>query len=113
MTNEEFWKNFAMGKELEIAGNFIYDGLIKFNKMYHFIDDASFMVLYNLSVGIERLQKVLIVLLEDEIEDIKEFENSLITHSHIDLQQKIKEKSNICLNQHQNEFLNLLSRFYK
>ena len=114
MTKEEFWKNFAMGRELEISGCFIYDGITKINKMYHFMDDEeSFMILYNLSIGIERLQKVLIVLQEDDIENIETFEKNLITYSHTLLQQKINEKTGIILNKVQNSFLNMLSNFYK
>lgn len=109
-----FFKNFNMGIEIDIAGNFLYNGIMNFNKLKDFNNGSEiFHVLYPISVGIERLQKVLLVLHEDiDYSKIEEFEKSLITHSHQELQNRIKSKCNINFNSLQNSFLELLTRFY-
>ena len=56
MTPEEWWKNFALGMEIDAAGTFIYNGIRSLHELptlNHPVD--SLEVLYNLSVGIERL----------------------------------------------------------
>lgn len=60
------YKNFNMGHELDISGEFIYDGIEALNEMIC-IEESSplFSFLYHTSVGIERLQKIIIVLFED------------------------------------------------
>ncbi|MDR3583834.1 MAG: hypothetical protein P4L59_00745 [Desulfosporosinus sp.] len=114
-----FYKNFNMGREIDIAGTFIYNGMKNFNIVDGFSEECDiFHILYPLAVGIERLQKVLLVLLEDfpeEITDetIKEFEKSLITHSHQNLHGKISLKYKLGFNTHQNAFLQLLTEFYE
>lgn len=79
----EWWKNFDLNAELHIAGTFLYDGLQSLchcRKMDN--DDEIFSVLYHLSVGFERLMKVVIVLSEHAPDtDQKEFEEDLKTHS--------------------------------
>ena len=58
MTPEEWWKNFALGMEIDAAGTFIYNGIRSLHELptlNHPVD--SLEVLYNLSVGIERLLK--------------------------------------------------------
>jgi len=52
------------------------------------------------------------------IEDINEgnmlaFEESLITHSHQELHDRIKQKCSISFNSRENGFLQVLSEFYK
>jgi hypothetical protein len=113
-----FYKNFNMGREIDIAGTFIYNGMKSFDMMEGFSEECDvFHFLYSLAVGIERLQKVLLVLLEnfpDEIteENINDFEKSLITHSHQKLHERISAKLQISFNAHQNAFLQLLTQFY-
>jgi hypothetical protein len=115
MKNTELWKNFNLGLELNVSGAFIYNGLRRFNE----IDDLNytediFEVLYNLSVGLERLLKIAVILLEhNETGDQEEFEKSLITHSHLELICRVKKKTEINLGTQHNEFLGLLGKFYK
>jgi len=115
MNIEQWWKNFAMGIELDISGAFIYNAL----KQLHVIESLSyscdiFEIFYGLSVGIERLQKITIVLLEhNENEDIEKFEESLITHSTIELSNRIDKIYPQNLSDIQKEFLSILSKFYK
>lgn len=108
-------KNFAMCKEVEIAGKFIYDGMIDLNRMINYEDDENiFCFLYKISVGIERLQKIAYTLLKNPTEnEYENFEKELITHSHCELQRKINELVKTDFTKHQNAFLQMLDTFYK
>jgi hypothetical protein len=56
MTPEEWWKNFALGIELDTASTFIYNGIRTLEDLQSFQHPVdTFEILYNLSVGIERL----------------------------------------------------------
>ena len=66
MKPNEFWKNFRLGEELAISGNFIYDGLRRIHEMQRLdYDEEIFDFLYHVSVGLERLTKIAIVLCEN------------------------------------------------
>ncbi len=114
-TPSEFWKNFRLGTELSISGNFIYNGLYSFDLMQHFYyEDEAFEFLYNISVGIERLQKICIVLIEhNERTNQEDFEESLISHNHNDLNARIERFKNINLGKSHKKLLSLLTKFYK
>ena len=110
-----FWKNFRLGTELQVSGTFIYNGLFVLSQMEHFyFEEQIFEMLYNLSVGLERLQKIALILIEHQ-EGMKqdEFEKTLITHNHIDLLNRIKKKSSLNLGKPHVKFLQLLSDFYR
>lgn len=117
---DEFWyyKNYNMVKELDIAGEFIYNGITELNGMDAIRDDAStFFTLYNISVGIERLQKIILVLWKfDKTENKEEFEKSLITHSHTLLRDEIKKYAKGLkvqdFNSRENDLILLLQKFY-
>ena len=115
MRADQWWKNFGMGMELDAAGTFIYNAL----KHLHSIDTLShpvdiFEVLYGLSVGIERLQKVAIILLEHDVDvDIEQLEESLITHNTMDLSNRIDDHVQQSLSGVHKELLSILSKFYK
>ncbi|XHX76412.1 MAG: hypothetical protein RBJ76_18460 [Stenomitos frigidus ULC029] len=77
-------------------------------------EDEVFETLYNISVGIERLFKVAIILVEHEDNiDQNKFEKSLITHSHQGLLERLKKGKSFNLSGVHNEFLSMLSTFYK
>ena len=87
------YKNFNMCAELDIAGQFIYDGIHEFCQLKHISNDGpTFISLYNMAVGTERLEKIVYVLwsLDYEADETK-FEKELITHSHTSLRDKIKK----------------------
>ena len=109
------YKNFNMVTELDIAGEFIYDGVHMLNQMDMINQDSMlFSFLYHVSVGIERLQKIVLVLWEKvELDMHEEFEKSLITHSHIALSERICRNTNLKMNDRENEFLQMLTIFYK
>jgi len=115
MNRDQTWKNFDLGKEIEVSGTFIYNGLRCFHEMQTFDHtEEVFEFLYNLSVGLERLLKVLVILLEhDGSQDQEAFEKSLITHNHLELLSRVKDNAEVVLAGPHNEFLAMLSTFYK
>lgn len=110
-----WWKNFALGIELDAAGTFIYNGIRALHEMHHFQHPVdSFEVLYNLSVGIERLLKVAIILVEHlDDGDQHALEESLITHNTLQLLDRLNSAKNLQLQDAHREFLAILSKFYK
>lgn len=115
MNKTDYWKNFKLGKELDVSGRFIYNGLQSFHEMEHFAyEEEIFEFLYSISVGIERLLKVALILTEhNDAVDQKVFEKSLITHNHGELLKRIKNNHQTNFSKVHNEFLGLLSKFYK
>lgn len=110
-----FWKNFRLGTELQNSGTFIYNGIFHLENIEYFMhEEECFEFLYNISVGIERLQKILIILLEhDDVESQAKFEKSLITHNHLELLIRIKAKHKLIFGKIHTKFLGLLANFYK
>lgn len=115
MQPAEFWQNFKLGQEVEIASNFIYDGLKNFHHMDTLGEEREiFPVLYNLSIGLERLFKVAIVLSEFQDDTCVEcFEKSLKTHNHTKLLKKIDSNHLISFGPKHVDLLKLLSNFYQ
>ena len=110
-----YWKNFRLGTELQAAGSFIYNALFCLENMQSFYwEHECFEFLYNLSVGIERLEKISIIMLEhNDSVDQAAFEKSLITHSHQDLIQRVKKKARgFSVNKQGNLLLEQLQHFY-
>lgn len=108
------WKNFRLGTELQIAGSFIYNALNCFDRMLNlYYEEECFEFLYNASVGIERLQKILLILLKKvEPEELPQFEHSLVTHSHIDLMERINTLIQVRPDDTHVKFLSVLTDFY-
>ncbi len=115
MKRDQAWKNFNLGQELSVSGAFIYNGLRRFHEM-RVLDntDEIFEFLYNIAVGLERLLKIVVVLMEhNEDTDQDAREKSLITHNHLELLKRVKQHSKLNLGTPHNEFLALLGTFYK
>lgn len=98
-----------------MSGAFIYNGMRRFHELRKLdYTDEVFEVLYNLSVGFERLLKIAVVLLEhDDAIDQEKLERSLITHNHLDLLARVKRHVPINLATPHNDLLGLLGSFYK
>lgn len=115
MGPDEWWKNFGLGLELDASGAFIYNG-IKFLDSLEGLNHSTeiFEVLYSLSVGIERLLKIAVILIEhnDQI-SIDKFEESLITHNTAELARRVQKNADLNLSGVHKEFLSMLSTFYK
>ncbi|MBX0320133.1 hypothetical protein [Shouchella clausii] len=114
MNNHEQWLNFDMGTELRVSGSFIFDGIRTLDEMRSLNETENiFTFLYYITVGIERLQKVCIVLIENkENTDQTQFVNKLKSHNPDDLMTRIRKSRTINLKKEQRLFLNLLARFY-
>lgn len=110
-----FWKNFRLGTELQISGSFIYNALFTLENMETFYyEEECFEFLYHASVGLERLEKVAIILIEhEESHSQEEFEKSLVTHDHRKLIKRIRDHRMLNLGKVHTKFLTLLSNFYK
>lgn len=108
-------ESVLMAREVDLSGEFIYAGLEKFNSMKSLDEPSeSFFVLYHLAVGVERLQKVLIVLLEDvRPQEIDSFLETIKKHNHRELATMIKRYIKIDFSKEQNAFLNMLADFYE
>ena len=115
MKPTEAWKNYNLGSELSVAGTFIYNGVRRFHEVSR-LDNADevFEILYNLSVGLERLLKIAVVLIEHtDQSDTAALEQSLITHNHVELLDRVRDVHALSLGKSHIEFLGLLARFYK
>lgn len=109
-----FWKNFRLGTELQVSGTFIYNALYFLDTIeYIHYEEDIFEFLYNLAIGIERLQKITLILLEhDESSNQVDFEKSLITHNHLVLHERINKIQSVNLGKVHFKFLNLIRDFY-
>jgi hypothetical protein len=115
MKPTEAWKNFNLGSELSVSGTFIYNGIRRFHEVRR-LDNADevFEILYNLSVGLERLLKIVVVLVEHtDQSDTAALEKSLITHNHVNLLDRVRKAHPLNLGKPQIELLGLLAKFYK
>ena len=115
MRPEQFWQNFSLGQELEISCNFIYDAL---RNLYDIrtlsLETEVFPILYNLSIGLERILKIVVILTElDDNTVIEDLENSLRNHDHPGLLSRIRNNHQVNLGSSHTEFLSLLAKFYK
>jgi len=108
------WKNFKLGTELQVAGSFIYNALNVFQRMnsLHY-EEECFEFLYNAAIGFERLEKILLILIEEvEPEKQDDFEASLKTHNHVDLLARIRKIHPVKLPKLHVQFLSMLTDFY-
>lgn len=121
--NREFYYNsVTLNRELHIAANFIYDALdLVFinNNDYKQLDEPEFNILYNLSVGIERFQKISIVLSQNissqEELDKSKYIKQLMKHNHKNLNEIIDDLNIITTDFTENEkkLIILLMDFYR
>ena len=110
-----FWKNFRLGTELHVSGTMIYNALYSFDQIKYFrYEHEVFEFLYNLSIGLERLEKIAVILIEhDEQLDQEEFEKTLITHNHLVLLNRIKKTHTINLGKQHIKLMQMISDFYR
>lgn len=116
MTKEQFWKNFNLGTELQVSGNFIYNSLQTFDEMESFhYEEEVFEFLYNISVGLERLIKIVIVLTTHDKKTIdqKAFEEKIKNHKHSKLIGMVQKHHKLNLDRPHFAFLQLLEDFYQ
>lgn len=114
MDSSTFWKNFNLGTELQISGSFIYNGLLVLDEMESFYrEEEIFEFLYNISVGIERLLKINVILIEHTNEINQDvFFKSIKNHNHQKLLKSISNKYKLKESKSKNAFIQLLNNFY-
>ena len=114
MNEEDYfsWKSLKLNSEFHIVGGFIYDGLRIFNQMKVFNEEDVFSFLYNISVGVERLEKILIIISEKNTEE-HELLKKIKTHDHLKLLKIIQKRYKFNFEDKHIKFLQLLSNFYK
>ena len=111
----DYWKNFRLGDELDIAGSFLYNGLRHFHEIEKLDSTPElFECLYALSVGFERLFKIAIVLFEhsDRCDQVA-LEESLITHQHINLVERVSGHVDWGPSAPEFALIELMHEFYK
>lgn len=116
--------NFALVKEVEIAGTQIWRSIkdldrVNIEKDRHVGENNIgylFLAFYQAAQGIERLQKILIELItkitpskENELEKLDDL---LRSHNHNALNKYIEERKNIRMHKSETRFLETLRRFY-
>ncbi|EGJ47910.1 hypothetical protein HMPREF0866_00864 [Ruminococcaceae bacterium D16] len=114
MTELEYFKNFNLGKEIDLAGTFAYNALSILNTTQDvYLNDQIFMFLYNASVSVERMQKCVLFMYGNyNGAGIEQFAETIKIHNHRTLQSKIKEYTEKKLCEEQNALLILLRDFY-
>lgn len=106
------WKNFDLNNELHIAGSFIYDGISLIDKISQLrFEDEYFQLLYYISVGIERLEKIAYLLLSHKSGD-KNPSTKWRMHDHTKLYELINLHTELLLENKEFAFLELLRDFY-
>lgn len=114
---DKIWifKNFSMGNELEIAGEFVYESakrMISVQNVYSEFEINS--ILYNGAVGIERLQKILLCLYCVEKEDdLIHPIPCLKGHNHNDLHSEIQRFVDCGFNKNHFCLLDVFREYYK
>lgn len=114
MNEVDYFKNFNLGKEIDLAGSFAYNALSILNMEDNvYQNDQIFLFLYNTAVSVERLQKCVLFIYGNYDEtSITDFAASLKSHDHQMLQSRITEITHKKLSAEQNSLLMLLSGFY-
>lgn len=101
-----------MGRELEISGDFIYESAVRMNQLSyvgnHFELNA---ILYNGSVGIERLQKIILCMYMT-LDDLKNPKKCLREHHHTALNEEIQKYVKIDFNKNALSVLALFEKYY-
>lgn len=103
MLVDEIWdfKSLNMGRELEIAGEFVYDSAKKAMSIKGLNNTYEInIILYTGAVGIERLQKIYLCLVAQDPTDVSSMPKCLRQHNHIELQHEINKlsKDNVAKN---------------
>ena len=96
MLVDEIWdfKSFNMGRELEIAGEFIYDSAKEAMSVKGLNNTYEInIILYSGAVGIERLQKIYLCLVTKDPTDVSSMPKCLRQHNHIELQREVNKFS--------------------
>lgn len=114
MKENELLTQVDLGKELETVGEFIFDALKTFSQLDSFTRQYEVnYILFHASIGIERLQKILLFLACGGNENYKELEKEFRTYSHEKLHNKLLESYKVNFSNEELHFLIILSDYYR
>ena len=110
----DYYKNFNMGRELETAGEFIYESMREMYALKSFNNHYQInKILYSGAIGIERLQKIFLCI--HLMNSYSNFENPpvlLLEHNHIALHDRAKKIISIPINKNQENLLRVFQEYY-
>lgn len=115
MLVDEIWdfKSLNMGRELEIAGEFIYDSAKEAMSIRGLNNTYEInIILYTGAVGIERLQKIYLCLVAPDPTDVSSMPKCLGKHNHIDLQHEVNKFSKDNLRKNAMSLLGVFADYY-
>ena len=115
MLVDDIWdyKSLNMGRELSIAGEFVYDSARKAMSLHGLNNNYEInAILYSGAVGIERLQKVFLCLATPNPADGSMVPECLKKHNHSDLENHIKVYSKKELPVNGRSLLGLFNEYY-
>lgn len=115
MLVDEIWdfKSLNMGRELEIAGEFIYDSAKEAMSIRGLNNTYEInIILYTGAVGIERLQKIYLCLVAPYPTDVSSMPKCLGKHNHIDLQHEVNKFSKDNLKKNAMSLLGVFADYY-
>lgn len=115
MLVDEIWdfKSLNMGRELEIAGEFIYDSAQKTMSIRGLNNTYEInIILYTGAVGIERLQKIYLCLVAQNPTDANSMPKCLKQHNHTELQREVNKFSKKNVSKNAMSLLGVFADYY-
>ena len=112
---DEIWDfmSLNMGRELEIAGEFIYDSAKKAMSISGLNNNYELnIILYTGAVGIERMQKIFLCLIAHNPTDAGSMPKCLKQHNHTELQLEICKSSEINVSKNTMSLLGVFADYY-
>ncbi len=112
---DKIWdfKSINMGRELEMAGEFIYDSAKKSMSISGLNNTYEInIILYTGAVGIERLQKTYLCLVAQDPTDVDSMPKCLKQHNHTELQNEVNKYSGNNVSKNAMSLLGLFEGYY-
>lgn len=116
MLVDEIWdfKSINMGRELEIAGEFIYDSAKKMMSITGLYNQYEInTILYTGAVGIERLQKIYLCLVQQDPTDQDSMPKCLMKHNHLELEKEIEKHTAESISKNEKSLLGVFADYYQ
>lgn len=106
------WTNFDFNMEIHVAGDFLYEGIYLIDRLSQLrYEDDYFLFLYDIAVGVERLEKIAYLLLALKDKELNPTTN-WVNHKHHLLFEMINNHITLKLGKREMAFVHLLSEFY-
>lgn len=115
MLVDEIWdfKSINMGRELEISGEFIYESAKKTMSITRLNNQYEInIILYTGAVGIERLQKIYLCLVQQNPTDKDSIPKCLMGHNHLELNKEIEKYTTEHILRNGRGLLGVFSEYY-